>query len=131
VAVLAHLRDQDAWPATLLRRERVGQLADFAQTRRAFTHLSTIHARDRADRGLVTAPHALERAADLADAGAGARGVDREREQVALAGLRRRGQRVERRAQFGLVAALAQLLQALDLCRTHRAVLDLEDRDLL
>src|SRR5262249_33526795 len=93
--------------------------------------LAGIDAGDRADGRLVAAVHTFQRRRDLAHGGAGARRLDRQRQQIAGAVARRLAQRLQRRHALGLVAALADRLQALHLRLAHLVVVDLEDVDRL
>jgi hypothetical protein len=88
---------------------------------------AAVHALDAPDGGLVAAVDLLEREADLAHRRALPRGRDRQLQQVALAGGRRVGERLEPSRERHLVALGAQLLQARDLRLAHGSVLDLED----
>ena len=85
VAVLAHLRDQDARAAALGLLELVGGVEDLLhQLAAGGAGLVPEHAADRTDHGLVSAVDLLQRVGDLADGRLGAGRVDREREQVAV-----------------------------------------------
>ena len=65
----------------------------------------------------------FERVGDLADRGARARRLDRQRQEIALAALRRLGQRGERGLDAACVARLADPLRARAICRSRTAVL--------
>ena len=83
VAVLTHLGDQDARAPALFRDERLHRLVHLGNGR-GVPGLERVNARDRLHLGGIAGEHRLERVADLPDGGAGARGVDRAREQVVL-----------------------------------------------
>ncbi len=139
VAVLAHLRHEDAGPAPLGLLEGRGGGAGLLD-RGVLTHLVTVDAGDRPDVRAVPAVDLLQCVGDLADRGVRAGGVDGELEQVAvqaaLAGpvlgrLRGVRQRVEGGGHRGVVAVVAQLLQTRDLLAQHVGVVDLEHLDVL
>ena len=82
VAVLAELDDQHARAPALLAGESVDLALDALK---AFivVVLPAIDADDRVGRGLMAAEHGFERIGDLADRGARAAGLDRQRQQIA------------------------------------------------
>src|SRR6266516_2959163 len=111
VPVLADLGDQHAGPPPVVG----GEALHFGAQRLPLLvvgELAAVDARDGADLGMVAAPHLLERARDLADRGARTGGLDREREEVPLPRLGGARERVEGRVQPGLVARLADALEA-------------------
>ena len=83
VAVLAHLRDEDAGAATLGLLERGGGRPGRLDGG-VLAHLVTVDPGDRPDVRAVPAVDLLERVADLADRRVRAGGVDGELEQVAV-----------------------------------------------
>src|SRR5262249_25360584 len=85
-----------------------------------------VDAGDAARGGAMAGEHLLQRIRDLADRGAGARRLDGERQQVAVAARRRLGERVECRTPAAFVTCLADLLQARDLLLAHARVVDVE-----
>src|SRR5581483_7862061 len=114
VPVLPDLGDEEPRAAAVLAREAVDVGADGGPVG-VVAELAAVDAGDRAHLGVVAAPDLLECVRYLADGRTRARGVDGEREDVAVAGLGRPGQCVERPADRGRVARLADPLQARDL----------------
>src|SRR6185437_9406465 len=128
VAVLADLGDQDARPAPLVVLE-LGDALLYPLDRIRHADLPPVHARYRLDLGAVAAEHLLQRRRDFADRGLGARRIDGERQQIAVAasgGPRERRQRLV--DGFGIALAF-QPRQLVELQLAHRAVVDLENVD--
>ena len=128
VAVLADLGHEDARAAALVVLELGGELLH-ALDGVGHPGLPLVDARDRLDLGAVAAEHRLQRRGDLADGRLGARGVDREREQVAVTAggvARQRGERLGDRLAVALALEAGELV---DLQRSHGRVVDLQQRD--
>src|SRR5262249_20602636 len=89
---------------------------------------TAVDAGDAADHRAVAREHALHRIRDLADGRPGARRLDRELEQVAVA-RGTLGERVQRGLDPGLIAARAQRLEARDLLAPHLGVVDVAHVD--
>ena len=89
VAVLADLGDQDARPPAFIGFELGDELLHARDGFRHGADLPLVDAGDRLDLRAVAAEHLLQRRRDFAHRRLGARGVDREREQVAVAAGRR------------------------------------------
>ena len=81
------------------------------------------------DFGAVPAEHLLHRVGNFADGGFGARRVDRQRQQIAVAFAGAAGQRRERRIDILLAALVPQPLQLVDLQPPHRGILHLQHVD--
>ena len=133
VAVLADLGDQDARPAAFVGLELGDELLHPRDGFRHGADLPLVDAGDRLDLGAVPAEHLLQRRRDFAHRRLGARGVDGEREQVAVATggvARQRRQRLRDRLRIALALEAAKLV---DLQLPHRRIVDLEqiDRGLL
>ena len=77
----------------------------------------------------MAAPHLLQRRRNFADRGLGARGVDRERQQVAVAAVGGAGERVERRLQLRRIALALEAGELVELQLPHRGIVDLEHVD--
>jgi hypothetical protein len=125
MAVLAHLGDQNARAAAIGFLEGIGHgkrpLMDF--THRA--NLPFVDAGNGFDLGAVATENLLHRVGHFADRRPGARRIDAQRQQVALAG-GTIGERGRARHQWQLGRARAQL-QLRKLLLTHRGVIDLQD----
>ena len=130
VAITLAPRSWPSWPilATSMRGRRPCSPAKRSTSRLqrrplgVVVELAAVDAGDRADLGAVAAPDLLQRVGDLADGGARARRLDRQREQVALAALGRLGQRVERGARRAAASRRrADLLEPRDLRLAHGA----------
>ena len=98
-------RSWPSWPilATRMRGRRPSSASKrrdqllHARDGVAHADLPLEHAGDRLDLGAVAAEDLLQRRRNLADRGLGAGGVDRERQQIAVAAVGGARQRVERR----------------------------------
>ncbi len=77
----------------------------------------------------MAAEHFFQRRRNFADGGLGASGVDRQREQVAVAAVGGAGQRVERFLQRRRIALGAQPLELVDLHGAHGRIIDPEHVD--
>ena len=128
VAVLAHLHDEHAGPATLGAGELVHLVADLVVALVALVR-AAVHARDGTDRGPVPREHLLHRVGDLADGRPRPRRLDRQLEQVAVAA-RALGEPPQRLLARGLVARLAHVAEPGDLLLADRGVVDVADLDL-
>ena len=95
------------------------------------THFGSVHPFDRADGCDVTTVDVLEGVADLPHRRLGARGIDREGEQVALTSVGGVRKRVEGGVDVGLIALGPQLIELRQLGGTDLGVLDLEDLDVV
>lgn len=129
VAVLAHLRHQDAGAAALGLSERVHQGPGAFHGRR-LACLVAVHTGDRTDPARVTAEHLLQGVRDLPHRRLRAGGADREVQEVALAG-GRAGQVVQGVAARLLVAFGAQAAEFVDLAGADGGVVDAQDLDVL
>src|SRR5581483_970522 len=125
VAVLAKLGDEDARPAAVVLLEAGDEAGGLGERGGVLADLAAIDARNDAGVGAVTPENILERLADLADGGVGARRANGEFEEVgaALGTLAERG---KRSLGGGRVARRAETLQLFDLRAAHRAVVDAE-----
>src|SRR5208282_6506929 len=94
VAVLAQFYHQQTRAAALVAGQGLDLLAHPGEALVALV-LRAIDARDRTDDGAVAGEHPLERVRDFANAGAGARGLDGERQEIAFLVPRAFGERVE------------------------------------
>ena len=128
VAVLAELDDQHARPPPFFARKAFDLSLDAAETF-IVPILPAIDAGNRPRRGLVPAEDLFERIGDLADRRARAARLDRQCQQIALAGFCRFGQRGESRFHTPGIAAFAHLFEARDLRLAHGIVVDIEDLD--
>ena len=97
VAVLADLGDQDARPPALVGFELRDLLEHALDRFRHGAGLPFVDARDRLDRGDMAAKDLFQRQRDFADRGLGARGLDGEREEIAVTSRGRTGEGIERR----------------------------------
>ncbi len=128
VAVLADLGDQDARPAAFVLLE-FGDALEHPLDGVRHADLPPVDARDRFDLGLVAAEDLLQRQRNFADRRLGARRVDRERQQVAVAAGGVARQR-RKRVGDGLRVALAlETAELVDLQLAHRAVIDFQNVD--
>src|ERR1700733_5257406 len=111
MAVLADLGDEDARAAPLIVLE-FGD--EFLHPLDGVRHadLPPVDAGDRLDLRLMTAKHLLQRQRYLADGRLGARRVDGEREEIAVAA---RGIARERRQRIGDGLRIALVLEAAEL----------------
>ena len=130
VAVLPDLGDEDARTAALVGLERRNQLQ---HTRNGVGHadLPLVDARERLDLGAVAPEHFFQRHRDFADGRLGARRLDRERQQVAVAAVCRARQCRERLLDRLRIALGFQPRELVELQRPHRRVVDLEHVDRL
>ena len=128
VAVLADLGDQQARPAALRRLERLDRNAH-PFDRAGHADLPLVDAGDRLDLGAVTPVHLLQRRGNLADGGLGAGGVDRQRQEIAVAAVGGAGERVERLLQRRRIALGLQPLELVELHLHDGGIVDLEHVD--
>src|SRR5207302_8832298 len=124
VAVLPELDDQHARPAAFLAGESLDLALDPAKRLVALV-LSAVDAGDRRGGGAMPGEYNFERVGNLADRRAGPARLDREGEEVAIAGSRRLGQRRERGANAHWVAASPYPVEPGALRPAHRRVLDI------
>ncbi len=116
VAVLADLGDEDARAAALGILERIDQFLHFLDPVGHGGRLPLVDAGDGLDFGAVTPEHLFHRVRNFADGGLGARRIDRQRQQIAVAfagAARQRGQR----GIDVLLVALGRSRFSLSICR--------------
>src|SRR5580692_11470431 len=130
VAVLADLGDQDARAAAFVVLELGDEfLHPFDGVRHA--DLLPVDAGDGFDLRPMPAEHLFERQRYLADGGLGARRVDGERQEIAVAA---RGVARQRRQRFGdylWIALALEPRELVDLQLPHGGIVDFENVDLL
>ena len=126
VAVLPHLGDHDARTAAFLLRELVRHLPDLADDL-LVGKLAAVNAGNGTYHCLMPPTDLLHRVGDLAQGRAGPRGLQRQSQQVALAGLRGLRDGRQTLIDLRLVAVLAELLQARQLRLTDGCVIHLKD----
>ena len=114
VAVLPDLGDEDARAAPFVLLE-VGDELEHARDGFVHADLPLVDAGQRFDLGAVPPIDLLQRGRNLADRRLGARRVDRERQQVAVAAVgraRQRGERVLDRLGVALLSSAARACRA-------------------
>src|SRR3954454_20356142 len=129
VTVLGELYDQHARAAGFVAGETL-DLALYPAEALVALVLAAIDADHRLRRGAVPAVDGFERVGNFADRRARPRRLDRQRQQVAVAGTRRVGQRAERRLDVTGIAGLPYMVEPRELRRAHRRVVDVENIDM-
>src|SRR6266436_5324121 len=126
VAVLADLGDQDARPAALGILERVDQRLHFFDPVGHGGRLPLVDAGDGFDFGAVTPENFFHRIGYFPDGGFGARGIDRQRQQIAVALAGAAGQRRQRVVDVLLVALFPEAGELVDLQPPYGGVFHLQ-----
>ena len=129
VAVLADLGDENARPAALGFLEGIDQRLHFFDPVGHGGRLPLVDAGDGFDFGAVPPEHLFHRVGNLADGGLGARGIDRQRQQIAVAFAGAAGQRRQRVVDVLLVALASQPRQLVDLQPPHGGIFHLQHVD--
>ena len=126
--VLPHLRHEDARLAALVFLEGAGHVGDAVDDGRVGPRLFAIDAANGADGRHMAVEDLLQRQRNLAHGGLGPRGLDGQRQQIAL-GAGAIAQGFQRALHGGFIALGAQAAQLFDLLGAHGGIVDLQDID--
>ena len=130
VPVLADFGDEDSRSAPFVGLKRRHQL-QHARDRAGHADLPLVDAGERLDLGAMASEHLFQRHRDFTDGRLGACRIDRKRQQVAVAAVRRARERRERFLDRLRVALGLQARELFQLQRTHRGIVHLKYIDWL